>query len=133
MHAGWAGRLTGAAVEAAEHVLDERIGNLRAAFIERPHHANAAARRIHLTAQHAIGRARRKAQAAMDAVEVERRFLLSCIHPGPRILLVVPSLVSPSTWRPGFSRPSGSKASFILFIRSYSASVKPNVGTSRLA
>src|SRR5215510_7387275 len=104
MHARWAGGLTGAAVQAAEHVFDKRIGNLRSAFIERPHHVNAAARRIHFTAQHSIGRARGKAKAAMDAVEVERRFLLSCIHPASRI---VPSFVSPSTWRPGFRRPSG--------------------------
>ena len=32
---------------------------------------------------------------------------------------------SPSTCRPGFSRPSGSNASFICFINSYSASFKP--------
>src|SRR5438034_2890919 len=38
---------------------------------------------------------------------------------------------SPSTCRPGFSLPSGSKACFILFIKLYSASFSPKLGRSR--
>src|SRR5204863_891397 len=49
-------RLARAAIETAEHVFYKRIGDLRAAFVERAHEINAAARRVHLAAEHAVSR-----------------------------------------------------------------------------
>src|SRR5262245_37630514 len=71
MDAGRAGGLACAAIEAPEHVLTERIGDARAAFVKRTHQINAAARRIHLTAEYAIRRAGRQTQSAVDAIEVK--------------------------------------------------------------
>ena len=64
-------RFARTAIKASEHVLAERVGDLRAAFIQGAHQVNASARRIHLTAEHAVRRTRRQAQAAMNAVEVK--------------------------------------------------------------
>jgi len=75
MHAGRARRLACPAVQTSEHVLNERIGYLCAAFIKRSHQINAAARRVHLAAEDPIRGARREAQTTMDAVQVERSFL----------------------------------------------------------
>ena len=50
-----------------------------AAFVKGPHEVDAAARGIHFVAEHAISRARRQAQAAMNAIEI--RFVL--IRPSP--------------------------------------------------
>ena len=60
-----------AAIEASEHVLAECVGDPRAALIQGAHQVDAAARRIHLAAEHAISRARRQAQPAVDAIEVK--------------------------------------------------------------
>ena len=74
MHTRRARGLARTAIETSEHMLDEGIRDLRPAFIKRAHEINAAARRIHLTAEHSISGARRETQAAMDAIQVQRRF-----------------------------------------------------------
>src|SRR5205814_1936463 len=71
MHPGWTRRLTRAAIETTEHVLDEGIRDFGTALIERPHHVNAAARRVHFAAQHAIRRARGQTKTAMNAIEIK--------------------------------------------------------------
>src|SRR5262245_26871385 len=124
VHARRASRLACPAIEATEHVFHERRSYVRATFVKRPHQINAPAWRVHLAAQNTIRGTRGQAEPTMDAVEVQRSFL--------RILcLFVAHFCSPSTWRPGFNRPSGSYASFILFINSYSARFNPNVGILR--
>ena len=74
MHAGGAGGFAGAAIQTLEHVLDERIGDLCPAFVERAHQVDSAARRIHLAAEYAVCRARRQTKATMNAVQVELLF-----------------------------------------------------------
>ena len=71
VNTGRAHRFTRAAVETSEHVFAERIGYLRATFIERAHEIDASTRGIHLAAEHTVRRTRRQAKAAVNAVEVK--------------------------------------------------------------
>src|SRR6266850_935527 len=64
-------RLTGAAIEAAVDVGDERLGNRQLPLVHLRNLVDAPARRIHLRPQHAIGGARVQAEAAMDAGGIE--------------------------------------------------------------
>ncbi len=68
LHAGGTGRLTGAAAEAAIHVIDKLRRNSHASFSHCLHLVNTPPRRIHLYAQHGIGWAGRQAEAAVDAL-----------------------------------------------------------------
>ena len=71
VNTGRAHRFTRAAVETSKHVLAERVGNLRAALVERAHEIDTSARGIHLAAEHTVRRTRRQAQATVNAVEVK--------------------------------------------------------------
>src|SRR5882724_5841501 len=73
-------RLTGAAIEAAVDVGDERLGNRQLPLVHLSNLVDAPARRIHLRSQHAIGGARVQTQPAMDAgrVKVPARTVCRC-------------------------------------------------------
>src|SRR5262250_363853 len=66
-HAGGARRLAAAAPETEIEVTRERWGEPNPSLGGRAHEVDAAARRVHLLAQHSIGRALRQADAAVDA------------------------------------------------------------------
>ncbi len=56
------------AAEAAVEVLDDGVGQRHRAVDEAAHQVDAAARRVHLLVPERVGRARRQAEAAVDAV-----------------------------------------------------------------
>ena len=71
MNAGRTHGFASPAIQASEHVLAESVGDAGAAFIQGAHQVDAAARRIHLAAEHAVRRTRRQTQAAVNAIEVK--------------------------------------------------------------
>jgi hypothetical protein len=68
LHAGRARSHAGHAAEAAVEVLDDRVRELDRAVDEPAHQVDPAARRVHLLVPERIRRARRQAEAAVDAV-----------------------------------------------------------------
>ena len=72
LHARRTGRDAGHAAETGVEVPDEALGHADAPFEARLHQVEAAAWRIHLFAPQGIRRARRQAEAAMDALVDER-------------------------------------------------------------
>src|SRR5271157_1768742 len=76
-HTRWTSRLAIQAAEAAINMGDERLAQREPALVHLHHLVNAAAGRIHLRAQHSIGRALVQAQPAVDTlgVQVPRRLL----------------------------------------------------------
>ncbi len=74
-HTRWTSSLAIQAAEAAVNVGDERLAQRQTALVHLHHLVDAAARRIHLRAQRAIGRTLVEAQSAVDTlgVQVPRR------------------------------------------------------------
>ena len=111
-HARGAGRLAGAAAEAEVEMARERRRQLGASLGGGAHEVDAAARRVHLLAEHAERRALRQADTAVHAGPKP-------IH-GRRVLggRIAPTAVpvrhghhSPPTKRPGLRTTSGSNSS----------------------
>src|SRR5260370_37919413 len=71
LHAGWAGALAAAAIEAAVNVSNKRFGYRQLAAIHLQDLIDAAARRIHLHTENAIGGAGVQTQATLDASGVK--------------------------------------------------------------
>ena len=71
MHSTRTCRLARAAIQATEHVLHEGVGDGGAAFVIGAHEIDAAAGRVHLVAEHTVGRARGQAQSAVNAIQVK--------------------------------------------------------------
>jgi hypothetical protein len=67
LHAGRASRLAGAAAEAKIEVTLIGLGRLEPPLGDGAHEIEAAARRVHLLTEHAVGRALRQADAAVHA------------------------------------------------------------------
>lgn len=59
------------AIQAPKHMFAEGFRDACPAFIQRAHQIDSAARRIHFAAEHAIRRARRQTQSAVNAIEVK--------------------------------------------------------------
>ena len=114
-------RFTRPAIQTTEHVIHEGVGYRGAAFVERPHQVNPSPGRIHFVAEDTVGRAGRQAQPAVNTIQVQ--FIVagfeSAFH----------TLSSPSTWRRGFKRPSGSNDLLSCFISSYSRPSRPKADT----
>src|SRR4051812_19614250 len=92
------------AAEAAVEVLDHLLGDRRALLVADPHQHDAPARRVGLVLEHRVARARRQAEAAVDAVldQVQLRWMRG-----------VPGVAHiPPTKLPGRKSRAGSKRAF---------------------
>src|SRR5262247_1015697 len=111
-HSGWAGRFAAAAAEAEIEMTREGRCEAHPPLRGRAHEVDAAARRVHLLAEHAIGRTLRQTNAAVDAgaETLHGRSIDGIEGAGSG------HAHSPPTKRPRFRIPRGSNSALSRFI-----------------
>src|SRR5260221_12049987 len=108
MDAGRAGGLAAAASEAQIEMASGIVVEIDAAFGDRLHQIDSAARRVHFASRHNVGRTSLGTQPAMNAVE--QQLVVADVANGIRLCDLRRGHQIPPTKHPGLKIPAGSKA-----------------------